>query len=44
MSCQGYLTVKNSFVIPDIKSKISCGQVDMTFVMATRQLKLVWDS
>ena len=41
MTCQGCLTVKNSFGIPDIRSKITCGQVDMTFIKATWQLKIV---
>ena len=27
--------------IPDIRSKISCGQVDMTFIKAAWQLKIV---
>ena len=34
MTCQGCLIAKNSFGISDIISKISCGQVDMTFVKA----------
>ena len=36
--------VKNSFGIPDIRSRISCGQVDMPFVKAVSSVKIVLGS